>query len=83
MRSLEEQRRFFASGATLPLEVRMRWLKALGREIRTRQEEIAAALLLPAAIPCMCESADEQGRIFPAFPRHGFTHSAKPQCIVL
>ena len=44
MRSLEEQRRFFASGATLPLEVRMRWLKALGREIRTRQEEIAAAL---------------------------------------
>ena len=44
MRSLEEQRRFFASGATLPLEVRLRWLKALGREIRARQEEIAAAL---------------------------------------
>ena len=44
MRSLEEQRRFFVSGATLPLEVRLRWLKALGREIRARQEEIAAAL---------------------------------------
>ena len=40
----EAQRRYFQSGATLPVPFRIRMLKRLRQEIRQRQPEIAAAL---------------------------------------
>ncbi len=43
---LERQRAYFASGATLPVEARMGWLRALGETIRAHEKEIADALAL-------------------------------------
>ena len=58
---LEKQKSFFASGATLPVEQRIRKLRRLQRAIRMYEDEICAALksdLGKAARKAICAKWD-------------------------